>query len=131
MSYRWVEHTGELELELRAQTETGVFEEALVALAELLVRQPDGVLERRHLQVGGRDLPTQLVAWLDELVFLAETEGYVARRVAEIALAAREVSATVEGHRGKPPHLVKGVTYHDLAFDRGDRQWLARVVLDV
>ena len=36
MSYRWVEHTGELELKIEAATEEGVFSDALTAIAELL-----------------------------------------------------------------------------------------------
>jgi hypothetical protein len=41
---RWVEHTGELELEIEAQTEEAVYREALAAMAELL--GDDGESER-------------------------------------------------------------------------------------
>jgi len=36
MTCRWVEHTGELEIEIEAATGEGVFVDALRALAELL-----------------------------------------------------------------------------------------------
>jgi hypothetical protein len=36
MGYGWVEHTGEVELEIEASTVKGVFGEALHALAELI-----------------------------------------------------------------------------------------------
>ena len=36
MSYRWLEHTSELELHIDAATEEAVFEQALQALSELI-----------------------------------------------------------------------------------------------
>jgi hypothetical protein len=36
MSHHWLEHTAELELQLDAASETGVFREALEALGELI-----------------------------------------------------------------------------------------------
>lgn len=131
MSYRWLEHTGELELEIDGSAETDVFEAALDALAELLARKPTGAPEHRDIIASAHDRPALLAAWLEELVFLAETEGYVAQQVVEIAVRAGEVSATLEGYRCEPRHLVKAVTYHNLAFARDDRRWHARVVLDV
>ena len=131
MSYRWLEHTGELEIEIDGSAKTDVFEAALDALAELLTRKPTGAPERRDIIASARDRPALLAAWLEELVFLAETEGYVAQRVVDIAVRASEVSATLEGHRCEPPHLVKAVTYHNLTFARASRRWHARVVLDV
>jgi SHS2 domain-containing protein len=41
------------------------------------------------------------------------------------------LTAVVAGSAGDPPHLVKGVTYHGLRFERTGAGWLARVVLDV
>src|SRR5918994_2065621 len=40
--YRWVEHTGELELHVEAESPTGVFSEALQAFAELVGDGPAG-----------------------------------------------------------------------------------------
>jgi SHS2 domain-containing protein len=37
----------------------------------------------------------------------------------------------VGGRRGEPPHRVKAVTYHRLAFERRGAGWTATVVLDV
>jgi SHS2 domain-containing protein len=73
--YEWVEHTSELELEIEAATEGAVFLEALEAFAELVAAEPSADSERRELELRGDDRESLLVAWLDELVFLAETEG--------------------------------------------------------
>jgi SHS2 domain-containing protein len=132
--YRWVDHTSELELHVEAPTEAGVLSEATTALAELLRGDAgDGGGERvtREVTVEADDRAQLLAAWLEELVFLAETESIVPDDVRFESLDQRGLRACVEGRRGEPPHLVKAVTYHRLAFDRADAGWTATVVLDV
>jgi SHS2 domain-containing protein len=130
--HRFVDHTAELELELEAATKEGVLVEAAAALAELLGPQPAGTSSvRRRLRVTAADDATLLAAWLDELVFLAETEGFVPARVEEIAVENGDAQAVVSGRHGSPPHLVKGVTYNNLDLSRHGELWRGRVVLDV
>ena len=133
MAYGWAEHTGELELWLTAASESAVFEEALRAMAELLrdeAAEP-GAAEARLIAIEGGDRARVLAGWLEELAFLAETEGLVPERAEELRLAPAGVTARVVGHRGSPPHLVKAVTLHRLAFERDDGGWRATVILDV
>jgi SHS2 domain-containing protein len=129
--YGFTEHTGELELWVSAASEEEVFGESARALAEVLDDDQGGAAEAREVAVSGADRPALLAEWLQELAFLAETEGFVPDRVEEVVLGADGVRARVAGHRGSPPHLVKAVTYHRLAFERGPDGWLARAVLDV
>jgi len=51
----------------------------------------------------------------------AATEGAFGARAEQL----------VKGFTGRPPHLVKGVTYHRLALERSGESWRATVVLDV
>ena len=130
MPYGWGEHTGELELWVTAASEREVFLEALRAMVELLGNE--GVeRESRDVAVVATDRGRLLAGWLEELAFLAETEGFVPERAEELVLAPAGVTARVVGHRGTPPHLIKAVPLHRLAFEPDDRGWRARVVLDV
>jgi SHS2 domain-containing protein len=128
--YEWVEHTSELELEIEAATEAAVFVDALEAFAELVADEQSADSERRELELHG-DRESLLVAWLDELAFLAETEGFVPERVTELDVDDGVLRAGVSGHIGEPRHLVKAVTLHRLLFAPVGNGWLARVVLDV
>jgi SHS2 domain-containing protein len=129
--YRWVDHTSEVELEIEASGEREVFEEAARALAELLgVDDTDSTTQRR-LTAHAADRPALLAAWLEELAFLAEAEGFVAIRVLDLEIDADAVHATVGGLLGAPPPLVKAVTYHRLTFEPSDAGYFARVVFDV
>lgn len=129
--HRWVEHTGELELTLEASEEAEVFADALAALRELLDDGSTGAPERRRVTLRSPERATLLADWIDELVFLAETEDFVAERLEAIELASDGLDATVVGRRGRPPHLVKAVTYHGLEFAADGDRVRARAVLDV
>jgi SHS2 domain-containing protein len=130
-SYRWVEHTAELELEIEAASERGVLEQAVAALCELLGGRPNGATRERRVAVSAADRPALLAGWLEELVFLAESEGFVATALCSLELREDGLEAAVAGVLGEPPPLVKAVTYHRLTFERSEGGYAARVVLDV
>ncbi len=124
-------------MELCADSERGVFEDALSALAELLgvgEAPCGGSTELRTVTVDADrpgDRAALLVAWLDELVFLAESVGFVGLRLADFELTGSRLMACVDGVVGDPPPLVKAVTLHGLRFEPRDGGYLARVILDV
>jgi SHS2 domain-containing protein len=131
VTYSWIEHTSELELELEAATEQGVFEAAFEAMHDLL---SDGDTPERleiAVRLEGRDRAALLADWLGELAFLAETRGVVPDRLALLELDEGGLRALVQGWEGTPPHLVKGATYNRLSFEPAGAGWRARVVLDV
>jgi SHS2 domain-containing protein len=160
--YRWVEHTSELELELKAASECELLSESMEALRELLdperaASAPEPVdeprpgaqpppklgaeaplergaetpLERRVVRATAPDRPALLAAWLEELLFLAESSGFIPLLVEELSLEDQQLTATVAGRLGRPRPLVKAVTYHRLEFEPAERGYRGRVVFDV
>ena len=130
--YRWAEHTGEVELEIRAETEEAVYAASLEAMAELLGEEPatetavgrDASAARgdavRDVAVEAPDRSRLLADFLGELAFLAETEHVVPIGLERLEVEAGRLQATVRGRTGDPPHLVKAVTYHGLSFEAVD-----------
>ncbi|MBV9605793.1 MAG: archease [Solirubrobacterales bacterium] len=129
--YRWVDHTAEVELEIEAPSERDTLEDAVRALAELLGTEDAVAVEQRRVAVQAADRPALLAGWIEELAFLAESEGFVATRMLELDLGPAGLTATVAGVLDEPPPLVKAVTYHRLAFEPSGEGYLARVILDV
>jgi len=130
----WDEHVGELQLWVIAPTEPEVFAEALQAVRELLAEDgapPPDPVEAREILLEGADRAVLLADWIAELAFLAETDSFVADSLDSIELDAGSLRARVRGHFGRPPHLVKAVTYHRLSFEPQRDGWAATVVLDV
>jgi SHS2 domain-containing protein len=132
--FRWVDHTAEVELAIEAATEPDVLANAVAALAELLGFAGDApqATARRTVSVHATDRPALLAAWLEELVFLAESEGFVATRVVSLELDDESgLQATVAGVIDDPSPIVKAVTYHRLTFEARRDGYTASVVLDV
>ncbi len=131
--YRWAEHTGELELAIDAPTERQVFADGLEALHELL-SEPDAPADidsTRVIEAEAPDRPALFAQWLEELLFLAETDGFVAGSLGSLELRGHHLRSVVGGSLGTPPPLVKAVTYHRLAFEPSGAGYVARVILDV
>jgi len=128
--YRWVEHIGEVELAITAESEREVFADALAALVDLLGIEGNGAA-RRAIEVSAGDPPALLAGWLEELLFLAEVEGFEPVALRDLELAGDTVQATVEGRYGHPRPIVKAVTYHRLAFESAGSGYRGTVVLDV
>ena len=129
MSYRWVDHTAELELHVEAPTAELVLLDALRAFAEL-AGPASGEPQVHEVELEAPDPAALLARWLEELVFLAETEGLVPEE-ADVVLCNTSLRATVRGRTGEPRPLVKAVTYHGLELTHEGGSWRARVVLDV
>jgi SHS2 domain-containing protein len=130
--YRWLDHTSERELWIEDESPRAVLGEAAIALGDLLREHRKGEPVTRRVGASAADRPALLAEWLSELVYLAETDGFVPERVVEMDLSGNSVEAVVGGQRTTPQTLVKGVTYHRLEFEQdGEGAWHARVVLDV
>lgn len=131
MGYRFVEHVGEVEVELEAPSEVGIFESTLSAFAELTGAAGEGEPAAHEVELTASDRALLLVDWLSELVFLAEVERFVPEHVTAFELEDGRLRATLAGYRGNPSHLVKAVTLNRLALERKGGAWHGRVVLDV
>ena len=129
--HRWIEHTGEQELVIEARSCEAVFSEALAALGELIADERDGERITREVRLAESDRPALLAEWLNELVYLAETDGLVPEGVESMELSENGLRATITGVRAWPRNLVKAVTYHRLELARHGDVWRARVTLDV
>jgi SHS2 domain-containing protein len=129
--HEWRSHTAEVELAIEAQTPEEVFAEAAAALAGLIALEREGDEERYEIALEARDRGALLVDWLEELIFLADTDGFVPERVDDVQLEQTSLRAALVGRRGRVEPLVKAATYHGLEFACRDGIWHARVVLDV
>ena len=88
----------------------------------------------REIDLTAGDLPSALVRWLRELLYLYQSEGIVYRRAEfETVSEAGTLRARVYGAPSTIPSVreIKGVPYHNLEATRRGGGWYARVVFDV
>jgi SHS2 domain-containing protein len=128
--YEWREHTAEIELYVRAATAREVFAEAADAFGRLIELATDGERIERHVVAEGRDYASLLAGFLDELIYLADTDSFVPD-AAEVVVGDASCSAVLTGRVTEIQPIVKAATYHELEFRKDQGAWHARVVLDV
>jgi SHS2 domain-containing protein len=131
--YRWIDHTGELELEIVSDSEAGVLREAVRALTKLIAARERASAQARivRLELSAPDRPALLAALMDEVLYRAEVEHLVPERLDAVRLRDGALVAELLAHPGRTSSPVKAVTYHNLTFEPADNGWRATVVLDV
>ena len=128
------EHTGEIVLRVRAPSLGGLFVEAARGLAELSLgrKQAEPSGSPRTLSLEARDAAALLVDWLNELIYLAETERWVALEFAGVEATPTTLRLQARGAvLDRAPSLVKAATLHGLHLVQEDGLVQADVVLDV
>ncbi|WP_217915485.1 archease [Miltoncostaea marina] len=128
-----VEHTGEMEMRVRSPTLAGVYAEALGGLAAELTEGGGGPRGRRPVALSASGADTLLAELLNEAVFLAETEGFVADGLEVARLEGGRLEGALLGRRDPDARpVVKAATYHGLSLEREPAGgWRAAVLLDV
>jgi SHS2 domain-containing protein len=127
--YRWLEHTSEIELLIEDESPGAVLTESLVALGDALAEARGGEAVTHEMRIRAQDLPGLLAAWIQELVNLAEADGFIPERVVRMELEGTDVEAIVGGERSVPQSRIKEVTHRRTEMKQAGGAWWARVVL--
>ena len=135
-SFEFIDHTADAGIRVEAPTLEDLFEIAGLAFTELVTNVDllDCRVERRfQLQEG--DIETLLVSWLQELLYLLDTEDLVFGRL-QVKLHNYSLEAAAWGDVFDPNiHAmkteIKAVTYHQLEVSKSDQGWQAQVIFDI
>jgi SHS2 domain-containing protein len=150
--YRFLDHPADVGFVARGRTLTELFESAAAAMLDY-GWELEGVREHEQVNLRARaaTLEDLLFSWLAELLYLADAERWVFKRVHVRQLEpphasppegpyghkpAWEVRGAAFGERfEKDRHrartYIKAVTYHQLAVEESPTGWQATVFLDV
>jgi SHS2 domain-containing protein len=133
-SHELVDHTSEVRLRLRAGSLGELLAEAGRALATLQLRgsAASATGPWRAIEISSPDRASLLADWLNELVFLAETEQWVATEFDIDPTDGRSVRSRVRGVQvERVPGLVKAATLHGLRLEEVPGGMEGEVILDV
>jgi SHS2 domain-containing protein len=135
--YEVFEHTADVGLHAWGRTLSELFIHAAEGMESLMVAPEQvRVQVRREIAVTGHDEVSLLIAWLNELIVLFDTE-YLLFRQFEID----DISGTyLKGHASGEPYdeqrhnlgsAIKAVTWHEAAVERTDEGYKARIIFDI
>ena len=135
--YEIFDHTADLGIRVFGLTCEEIFGNAAYALFDLLtdLNRIKGNLSYR-LRVEGADREELLIRWLNELLFLCESERYLFKEflfsyLDENSLEAEAIGETFDPARHEFKREIKAVTYHQVRVVENHGKWEARVIFDI
>jgi SHS2 domain-containing protein len=135
--YETFDHTADLGLRVHGKTLEELFSNAAYALFDTMADLQDlGFDVKKQIAVEGLDLPELMVTWLNQLLFLWESELILFGRFEVHRVSDSSLEATVWGERYEQSTRelftdIKAATYHNLSIKQGKGYWTAEIVLDI
>jgi len=134
---RYIEHPSDVGFEVYGGTLEELYANAAIAMYSLMT-DIDEIEEtdEREIKINAEDLYSLMFDWLDELIFLFESESLVLKK---FDIAVNETNFSIcgncKGGRFDPSKhesgiIIKAVTYNMMQIKKNEI-WSARVVLDV
>ncbi|MBV9229163.1 MAG: archease [Chloroflexi bacterium] len=135
--YEVFEHTADIGLHAYGDTLTDLFIHAAQGMESLMVPLDQiSVMTSREIIVEGRDTVALLVAWLNELIVLFDTDyllfsEFVIDIITETRLTARASGEPYDAQRHELSSAIKAVTWHEAAVNHTDQGYQARIIFDI
>jgi len=136
-AYEVFDHTADVGIHAFGHTLPELFIHAAQGMESLVVA-PEQVRESvsREIAVEGHDVVSLLIAWLNELIFLFDTE-YLLFRTFEInaftetSLSGRASGEPYDAQRHDLSSAIKAVTWHEAAVELTGDGYKARIIFDI
>ena len=135
--YEFFEHTADLGLRVRSRDLNGLFRDAAMGLFAMVVEDlPQGRAgDFREFSISGRRLDYLFFDWLNELLFVFDTERLLLGNF-DVEVSESGVTASVNAWAwdegvDRPLREVKAITYHGLRVEQTEEGWLAEVIVDI
>lgn len=135
--YEVFEHTADIGLHAYGQTLPDLFTNAAAGMESLLVA-PAQVEAKvsREVHVDGHDLVSLLVSWLNELIFLFDTEYLLLSQFDVTDFTGTQLQARVFGEPYNPERhdlssAIKAVTWHEASVQPTSEGYKARIIFDI
>ena len=136
----FLEHTADVEFGAFGGTLEEVFKNSALALQATLTQEKVLKKNMKKIHVRGSDKESLLANFLNELIFLFDSEQFLIGDIKRLKIVERKegyiLDADVAGDSSEKYVIklyVKAATYHEMkiVFDVQKKLWRAKVVLDV
>jgi SHS2 domain-containing protein len=133
--YQILEHKADLKIKVFGKTKEELFENAMVGMLKAAKYQKKlkSQNSKVKIKIKSMDLPSLLVDFLSEILYLVETKKIVFEKVEFKKFKENEIEAILIGKPLKRMGVhIKGVTYHDLDIHQEkDKTWQATILFDI
>jgi len=136
MKYKFLDHTADAKFRAFGATLEEAYANAALAMFSVMV-DPDEVepAAEKAIEVSGEDKKSLLYNWLEELLFLMDSESFLLSKVRKIKIEGKKLTAVVAGdtevEKYKTHGDVKAVTYSEMEITEKGKQHIVQVVVDI
>jgi len=134
-NFEILEHTADLKVKVFGKTKKDLFENAMIGMLKAAKYQKKlkSQNSKVKIKIKSMDLPSLLVDFLSEILYLVETKKMVFEKVEFKKFTENEIEAILIGKPLKRMGVhIKGVTYHDLDIHQEkDKTWQATILFDI
>ena len=132
-----IEHTADVGIRAFGASETELFENAAIGMFSLISDLgkvgEDNVC---NIEIEAEDRETLLVEWLNELIYLYDSQELLLKRfrvtsLKETALRGIAYGEHIDPSRHDLNEDIKAATYHMLKIKKGSDGWIAEIIFDV
>ena len=135
-NFETLDMSGDVGLKVRGSSLEELFANAALGMSELITDIQNIIAtENRKISLKSDSLEDLLILWLNELIFLFDTHGFIGK-LFTMNLEGNTLTAQISGGIFNPALnekrlLLKAATYHRLSLKKMKSLWEAVVVFDI
>ena len=130
-----LEHQTDLKIKAFGKNLKEVFRNSMIAMVESMRPEIDFSFKKtfqRKIKIKSFDLDSLLVDFLNEILYLIQTNKEIYKKIEFLKFKKFEIEANLYGEKVKRFGLeIKAATYHDLEIKRTKDGWYAIVLFDI
>ncbi len=135
MKFKFLEHTADIKFQAEGKSLDMAFKNAGLALKEII----SGDIKikpkiKKQMKITGKDKEELLYTFLEEFLFLFDTEDFILSKITKLKIVGKELVADVIGDDAedyKFTNNVKAITYNDMFIKKQKDKYVCQVVVDV
>ena len=134
--FEFLEHTADIKFRAFGKTLEEVFENSALAIANIMYKGKVKKEKKLRINVRGKDLESLLYNFLEEFLFLFDSENFLLSDVESIKINEKNltVEAEVSGDDAKNYKIsahIKAITYNEMFVKKDKDKYTTQVVVDV
>ena len=133
-NFEFLEHTADVKFQAWGKTLEEAFSNCALALSKTLCKEEIKKKKTYRIKAYGQDNESLLYNFLEELLYLFDTENFILAKVKEIKIKDNKLIAKVTGDNVEKYEIrtyIKSPTYNDMFIKKEKDKWVAQVVMDV
>ena len=131
--FKFLEHTADIKFQAFGKNLNKCFENSALAMINSQYKGKVKGKIKKKVKVKGKDLESLLYNFLEEILFLVDTEKFLASKV-KVKIKNKELESELTGDNIKNYKLsweIKAITYNEMFVKKIKNKFKAQVVLDV